>query len=202
VTAVEIDDGFAVWHAANCGNVVGGQCSWESDEHALWMAGCLAAKSSEASRGAVLSDGSIREWVRYGALGIDPFNPAHVQPASYDLTLAADGPLELLPGVFHLLSSVETVQLPKDLQGQVHGRSSLGRKGVLVHFTAGFIDPGFCGQITFEVMTLAGAVSLMPGDRIAQIAFTLLDLPCQHPYQGRYQNQAGPTPSRFEHGDA
>jgi dCTP deaminase len=151
--------------------------------------------------GAVLSDRSIRRLVVAGDLGIEPFDTKHVQPASYDLMVDLDAPLCLKPFVFHLLSTVERVRIPATMRGEVHGRSSIGRKGVLVHFTAGYVDPGFQGYITLEVMALAQAVELFRGDRVAQIAFTWLDGPVEHPYQGRYQNQQGPTESRFEHGD-
>lgn len=154
------------------------------------------------SRTGVLADVTIKQAVVSGLLRIDPFNSLHVQPSSYDLTVALDRPLCLERGVFHLLSTVEWVGLPDRIQGQVHGRSSIGRKGVLVHFTAGFIDPGFSGQITLEVMALDRPVEILPGDRLAQIAFIWLDQAAEHPYKGRYQGQYGPTESRFQHGSA
>jgi len=113
-------------------------------------------------------------------------------------------PLVLVFGDFHLLSTVSRIRLPSDIQGQVHGRSSIGRKGTIVHFTAGFIDPGFNGQITLEVMNLNRdnpTWTLLPGDRIAQITFCQMNRPAARPYHGRYQNQVGATPSKFEHGD-
>ena len=150
----------------------------------------------------LLSDTTIARCVAEGSIGIDPFDAKYVGPCSYDLHIELPEPLWLIPNKFYLLSTQEYVKLPGNIQGQVHGRSSIGRKGVLVHFTAGFIDPGFEGQITLEVMALANAESLEPGDRVAQIAFSWLDKPAAHPYSGRYQGQRGPTKSRFNHGDA
>lgn len=148
----------------------------------------------------VLSNRSIIHRVEWGSLVIEPYNPAHVQPASYDLTVRLDRPLVLNYMRFHLLSTVERIRMPADLQGQVLARSSIARKGVIVEW-AGFVDPGFPGEITLEVMAMSRAFTLYPGDRIAQIAFYLLDQPADPVYQGRYQNQVGPTESRFEHGD-
>jgi dCTP deaminase len=149
----------------------------------------------------ILSDRSIRKAVSSGVLGIDPFEPRHVQPSSYDITLDLPSRIWLEPGRFHLLSTRETVRLPAHIQAHVHGRSSLGRLGVLIHFTAGLIDPGFDGQITLEVMALHERVPLDPGDRVGQLSFFWLDYPAQQPYRGRYQGQRGATESRFTHGD-
>lgn len=149
----------------------------------------------------ILSDQSIHGYRERGLLSIEPYDPLHVQPASYDLTVDLPEPLCLERGVFHLLTTREYVKLSPWIQGQVHGRSSVGRKGVLVHFTAGFIDPGFEGTITLEVMAMAESFEVRPGDRLAQIAFYLLDQPAARPYAGRYQYQVGVTPSRFEHGE-
>jgi dCTP deaminase len=150
----------------------------------------------------VLSDTSIREAVCGGRLMIEPFVSAHVQPCSYDLTVDLIEPLVLEPMRFFLLCTRETIGLPNHIQGQVHGRSSIGRLGILVHFTAGFVDPGFHGQITLEVMSLVESQTIQSGDRLAQIAFAWLDRPAERPYAGRYQHQRGVTPSRFEHGEA
>lgn len=102
---------------------------------------------------------------------------------------------------FQLLSTAEYVQIPSHMQAEVHGRSSLARKGLFVHVSAGFIDPGFHGQITLECINVAGEeILLLPGDRVAQIVFTELDQPSNNPYDGRYQNQVGATASKFQHG--
>lgn len=150
----------------------------------------------------MLSDASVAEMVAHGVLGISGYTPKHQGPASYDLTIKGD--LSLAPGEFRLWSTRERLRLPYDIQGQVHGRSSVGRMGVLVHFTAGFVDPGFEGEITLEMWLWPGAtktIHFKDGDRLAQIAFIELDKPAVNPYAGRYQGQVDPTPSRFQHGD-
>lgn len=102
---------------------------------------------------------------------------------------------------FQLLSTAEIITLPSNIQGEVHGRSSLARKGLFVHVSAGFIDPGFSGQITLECINVSGeAIQLLPGDRVAQIVFTELDGYAENPYNGRYQYQEGATESKFAHG--
>ena len=149
--------------------------------------------------GAVLSDRSIRDAVRVGLLCISPFDDKHVQPSSLDLCLGGDTELVLQRGVFVLAATRERVKLPANIQGQVHGRSSVGRLGVLVHFTAGLIDPGFDGVITLEMMALHKPQTFEPGDRICQISFHWLDRPADEPYNGRYQHQEGAISSRFNH---
>jgi dCTP deaminase len=96
------------------------------------------------------------------------------------------------------------VRIPNDLVGRVEGRSSIGRLAVVVHATAGFIDPGFEGQITLELSNLGRcAVKLYPGMRISQIVFHTMTSPSERPYgQGRgskYQGQSGPVTSRVGH---
>jgi dCTP deaminase len=149
--------------------------------------------------GAVLSDRSIRDAVATGLLGIEPWTSAYVQPSSLDLTLGGTEPLVLKRGVFTLAATAERLCLPACIQGQVHGRSSIGRLGVLVHFTAGLIDPGFEGVITLEMMAMHQPQTFEPGDRIAQISFHWLDRPAEQPYTGRYQGQDGAVASLFKH---
>lgn len=103
---------------------------------------------------------------------------------------------------FQLLSTHEVLTLPDNIKADVHGRSSLARKGLFIHVSAGFIDPGFSGQITLECINVSGEpISLLPGDRVAQVCFYNLDNNAKVGYDGRYQNQRGPTESRFGHGD-
>lgn len=108
-------------------------------------------------------------------------------------------PVLLEPGELMLAATRETVALPDDLTAQVLGRSSLGRLGVSVHQTAGFIDPGFEGQITLELSNHGPApVELSPGRRICQIVFSELSSPALRPYGhegSQYQGQDGATPS-------
>jgi dCTP deaminase len=108
----------------------------------------------------------------------------------------------LHPGDFVLGTTKERVEVPPDLVAQVEGRSSLGRLAVVVHATAGFIDPGYRGQVTLELSNLGSApVALTPGMRISQLVFTELRTPAERPYgSGRgskYQDQAGPQASRI-----
>ncbi|MCS7201810.1 MAG: dCTP deaminase [Dictyoglomus sp.] len=111
-------------------------------------------------------------------------------------------PFFLRPGEFVLGTTIETVRLPDFLVARVDGRSSLGRLGIIVHATAGYVDPGFCGQITLELSNINRVpVALYPGMRICQISFYKLTTPAEVPYYkkkgSKYQNQKGPTASRL-----
>lgn len=157
-----------------------------------------------------------------------------VQPASVDLRLAGNflrlrdvsGPVDsyapsaelyeeilvrpgeaftLGPADFVLGSTIERVCVPFDLVGRVEGRSSLGRLAIIVHATAGFIDPGFEGEITLELSNLGRVpVLLHPGMRICQVVFHQMSGPAERPYGplrgSKYQDQAGPTESRMRPG--
>lgn len=106
------------------------------------------------------------------------------------------------PGEFILGSTLETVDLPDDLVARVEGRSSYGRLGIIVHATAGFIDPGFKGDITLEIQNLGNVpVKLYPGDRICQIVFEGLKSSSERPYDektdSKYMEQEGVTASRL-----
>jgi dCTP deaminase len=133
----------------------------------------------------LLSDRDLRAAVESGRVGIEPFDPAMVQPSSVDLRLdrffrvfqnhryahidpaeeqdeltdlvetKGDEPFVLHPGEFVLASTYEVVSLPEDLAGRLEGKSSLGRLGLLTHSTAGFIDPGFTGHVTLELSNVA-----------------------------------------------
>ena len=109
----------------------------------------------------------------------------------------------LHPGEFVLGSTLERVALPDDLVGRVEGKSSLGRLGLLIHSTAGFIDPGFDGHITLELSNVASLpITLYPGMKIGQISFLRMTTPADVPYGtgqlgSKYQGQRGPTPSRY-----
>ncbi|PRX47558.1 dCTP deaminase [Prauserella shujinwangii] len=133
----------------------------------------------------LLSDRDLRKELESGRLGVDPFNPAMLQPSSLDIRLdrffrvfdntkythidpalqqdeltslvekEGDDPFVLHPGEFVLGSTFERVTLPDDLAGRLEGKSSLGRLGLLTHSTAGFIDPGFTGHITLELSNVA-----------------------------------------------
>jgi dCTP deaminase len=108
----------------------------------------------------------------------------------------------LHPGDFVLGSTVERVRIPPDLVARVEGRSSLGRLAIVVHATAGFIVPGFEGQITLELSNLGRtAVKLYPGMRISQIVLHEMRSPAERPYGSergsKYQGQSGPVVSRI-----
>src|SRR6056297_395897 len=109
----------------------------------------------------------------------------------------------LHPGDFVLGTTKERVEIPSDLVATVEGRSSLGRLAVVVHATAGFIDPGFKGQITLELSNLGTApVALTPGMRISQLVFTELKSESTRPYGAergsKYQDQDGPKASKIQ----
>ena len=180
----------------------------------------------------ILSDKSIREAIESGRLGIDPFDPNLIQPSSYDVRLdhkflvfrntkrafidvkqpaddlmemlevGQDEPMFLHPKEFVLGSTIERVRIPNDLVGRLEGRSSLGRLGVVIHSTAGFIDPSFEGHVTLEISNLANLpIALYPGMRIGQISFTQMTTPAERPYGpargSKYSGQTVPTASRL-----
>lgn len=181
----------------------------------------------------LLSDGEIKSEVHHKNIGIEPFCEDHINPASYDLTLAAEirspliaapglvmPPLDvrkieqgytesvtmnengvlLNPGDFILATSEEYVRLPKNLAARAEGKSSLGRIGLMVHVTAGYIDPGFEGQVTLEIYNcLPRPIVLRAGMRIAQLAFFRMSRVPIKAYgaTGHYMHQRGPTESRF-----
>jgi len=109
----------------------------------------------------------------------------------------------LHPGEFVLGSTLERIALPDDLVGRVEGKSSLGRLGLLIHSTAGFIDAGWDGHITLELANVASLpITLYPGMKIGQVSFMQMTTPADQPYGNgatgsKYQGQTGPTPSRY-----
>lgn len=179
----------------------------------------------------ILSDRDIRAALASGHLGIEPLADvdAQIQPCSVDLRLSdafydlipcaglvldprdsstqhgyrftTTGSYILDPGEFILGSTIERVRVPHDLLARVEGCSTFGRLGVMVHVTAGFVDPGFSGEITLELKNVGPLpVALWPGDKICQIAFQTLTSAVERPYGpergSKYQGQAGPTPAR------
>jgi len=153
---------------------------------------------------------------------VDPYRPEQCQPASYDVRLGksflephesgvidvrddvtyhhnhAENDVVINPGECLLATTQEIITLPKDVAAQVEGRSSLGRLFLIVHSTAGFLDPGFKGQVTLELSNMSSnPIRLYVGMRIAQIVFRHTDGPCI-PYDGKYQNQMGATGTRIQ----
>lgn len=181
----------------------------------------------------ILSDHTIREQIASGRILIEPFDPRCVQPSSVDLHLdrwfrvfrnhtmayidvkqnledltelvsvADDDPFILHPGEFVLGTTAERVALPADLVGRLEGKSSLGRLGLLIHSTAGFVDAGWDGQLTLELSNVASLpITLYPGMKIGQISFMQMTTPADVPYGAgelgsKYQGQRGPRPSRY-----
>lgn len=140
-----------------------------------------------------------------GGLTIDPYRDnSHVTRV---LTINDGDSLILRPGEFLLGTTVETVTVPHDLVCRVEGKSSIARWGVIVHTTAGFVDPGFEGQVTLEFANLGRhSFRLWPGMKIAQFSFAQMDAPALIPYGdprlgSKYHGQRGTTASRY-HGNA
>jgi dCTP deaminase len=181
----------------------------------------------------VLSDRTIRRLIDEGRVGIDPYDASLMQPSSLDVRVdrlfrvfrnsrypyidvkreqeeltelvevADDEPFILHPGEFVLGSTLEVVRLPDDLVARLEGKSSLGRLGLLIHSTAGFIDPGFDGHVTLELSNVANLpITIYPGMKIGQLSFMQLCEPAERPYGSsgmgsKYQGQRGPTPSAY-----
>ena len=181
----------------------------------------------------ILSDRSIREELAAGRIVIDPLDGSAIQPSSVDLRLDRlfrvflnhttpvidvkrnleeltrlveiddEDAFILHPGEFVLGSTYEHVGVPDDLVARIEGKSSLGRLGLLIHSTAGFIDAGFAGHITLELSNVANLpITLYPGMKIGQVSFLQMTTPAANPYGSsavgsKYQGQRGPTPSRY-----
>jgi len=133
---------------------------------------------------------------------LDPRDPETVSAAAERIAVPNGDAFILHPGQFGLGSTVEQVTIPADLVGRVDGRSSVGRLAVVVHATAGFIDPGFSGQITLELSNIGPIpVRLYPGMRIAQIVLQTMTSPAERPYGlergSHYHGQLGPQTSRI-----
>jgi dCTP deaminase len=117
--------------------------------------------------------------------------------------VAGGDALILHPGEFVLGSTAERVALPDDLVGRLEGKSSLGRLGLLIHSTAGFVDAGWDGNLTLELSNVANLpITVYPGMKIGQVSFLKMTTPAEAPYGSsafgsKYQRQRGPTPSRY-----
>jgi dCTP deaminase len=117
--------------------------------------------------------------------------------------VADPDPFILHPGEFVLGSTLERVAIPDDMVARLEGKSSLGRLGLLIHSTAGYVDPGWDGFLTLELSNVANLpITIYPGMKIGQISFFRLSTPAERPYgstetRSKYQGQRGPTASRF-----
>jgi dCTP deaminase len=180
----------------------------------------------------IYSDRTIKESISSGKIAIEPYEPNFVQPSSIDLRVGngfrvfvnhryseidprapqadltqlievgSDEPFMLHPGEFVLGSTLERVRLGVDVVARLEGKSSLGRLGLLIHSTAGFIDPGFEGHITLELSNVATLpIAIYAGMKIGQISFYQMTTAAEYPYGSpelgsKYQGQSGPTASR------
>ncbi len=169
----------------------------------------------------ILSDRTIRDMIVEKTLKITPLSEEQIQPASVDIrlgntfsivddtpsgiitldseikykTITAEKYL-ILPGQFVLATTMEFFELPDDLTAFVEGRSSLGRMGLFIQ-NAGWVDPGFKGEITLELFNANRcAIELTAGRRVGQLVFAKMDRAAQDPYNGKYQGQTGATGSR------
>ncbi len=181
----------------------------------------------------VLSDRSIKEALAKGRIVIDPLGENSIQPASVDVHLGEkilvfrnsrrpyidvredmsdlnelveiedDKPFILHPGEFVLATLTEYISIPDDLLGRLDGKSSLGRIGLLIHSTAGYVDPGWRGRLTLELSSVANLpITLYKGMKIGQISFMEMSTPAERPYgsvelKSKYQDQTGPTPTKL-----
>ena len=181
----------------------------------------------------VLSDRDIRAAIEAGEVVIKPYDPQDLQPSSVDLHLdrrfrvfrnnryayidvrspqpdltemlsvADDEPFILHPGEFVLGQVLEWTELPDNLVARLEGKSSLGRLGLLIHSTAGYVDPGWKGNLTLELSNVANLpIALYYGMKIGQISFFRMSSPVERPYGSpelgsKYQGQSEPTASAF-----
>src|SRR5689334_18978268 len=181
----------------------------------------------------VLSDRDIRAAIESGEVVIRPYDPVDLQPSSVDLhldrrfrvfrnnryayidvrspqpdltellTIENDEAFILHPGEFVLGQTLEWTELPVDLVARLEGKSSLGRLGLLIHSTAGYVDPGWDGHVTLELSNVANLpITIYHGMKIGQISFMQLSESADNPYGSgelgsKYQGQMGPTPSRY-----
>lgn len=169
----------------------------------------------------ILSDQTLKEMIKSGELGIDPLTEESIQPASIDCRLGnhflvvEDRQMQTIdlnseiiyreiegdsitipPHSFLLATTLETVNLPDNLTAFVEGRSSIGRIGLFIQ-NAGWVDPGFEGQITLELYNANSLpIRLEAGRRICQLVFCRMDQVAQSPYRGKYQGQRKTTGSR------
>ncbi len=169
----------------------------------------------------ILSDKTINKMLLEKSLCIEPLADGQIQPASVDIRLgdtfsitedspqgiiSLEGEIKykdiktdtyvLLPGQFVLATTMEYVKLPDNLTAFVEGRSSLGRMGLFIQ-NAGWVDPGFEGEITLELYNANRcAIELKSGRRVGQLVFAQMDDKALNPYKGKYQGQKGATGSR------
>jgi dCTP deaminase len=104
----------------------------------------------------------------------------------------------LHPGEFVLGVTEESVELPNDIAARIDGRSSLGRLGIIVHSTAGHVDPGWKGRLTLEISNIGNLpIALVPGLRFCRLVFEEVSSPVERPYRGKYHGDSGPMSSKI-----
>lgn len=171
----------------------------------------------------ILSDKTLKILIAGEQLGISPIEEGQIQPASVDIRIGdsfsemsarVGEPLEMSsrikyevrraeryvihPGQFVLATTMEYFKLPHNLTAFVEGRSSIGRLGLFIQ-NAGWVDPGFEGEITLELFNAScNSIVLEKGRRVGQLVFALLDRDAENPYKGKYQRQQGAVGSRIE----
>lgn len=169
----------------------------------------------------ILSDHTLSRMIESGELGISPLTEDSIQPASIDCRLGRhflvvedrqmqtidlntqiiyreieDDSITIPPHSFLLATTLETVKLPANLTAFVEGRSSIGRIGLFIQ-NAGWVDPGFEGQITLELYNANSLpIRLEAGRRICQLVFCMMDQTAKTPYAGKYQGQKNATGSQ------
>lgn len=180
----------------------------------------------------LLSDRSIKEEIAAGRIVVKPYSEEFVQPASIDVHLSnqflifnraqhsvidikkkpddlmrevriAEDPFILHPGEFVLGSTVEWIQLPNNISARIEGKSSLGRIGLLIHSTAGWVDAGWKGNLTLELSNVSPLpVTLYSNMKIGQVSFMKMTTEVDNPYgsaklKSHYQGQRAPAPSKY-----
>lgn len=181
----------------------------------------------------LLSDSAIQQCIQRGSIRLDPWDESSLQPASVDVHIGSDfllfsrhkysfidpkvqqaelnerfvvpegEPFVLHPGEFVLAATKESIHVNDTIAARLEGKSSLGRLGLMCHSTAGFIDPGFWGNITLELSNVANLpIKIWPGMKIAQLCFFELSQPSRHLYGNalygsKYAGQKGPVQSAF-----
>lgn len=118
-------------------------------------------------------------------------------------TADTDTGMVVHPGEFVLGTTLETLDVPSDLVARIEGRSSYARLGLIPHAAAGFVDPGFRGQITLEIQNLGNVpITIYPEDRICQVVFETMTSEAENPYgekkDSKYMQQSGATASRLD----
>ena len=162
----------------------------------------------------ILSDKSIKDLILTHNLNIiAPFNLIDLQPNSYDMHLddklmtingktidISEQSYKIKPKEFILGSTLEKVNIPLDLVGHVDGKSSIGRLGVFIHVSSGFIDSGFRGNITLEIFNASDKeFELVYGMPLCQLILETLTTPVESPYDGHYQDSEGVVESRYDY---